>query len=95
MSITTTQQIEPTVQNIVGEIIVIRQSLQNVLEEVQQTQKTLRQLMHVFNECITDLYGEIEHLKIYGSDAGRIPRQRIIMHNYFSQSTFSDISRKN
>ena len=42
-------------------------------------------LVNLFNEKITDLYGEINHLKKHGENAKNVERDKVIMCNYFKE----------
>ena len=58
------------------------EELQN--QKISDIQKELYHIVHVLNEQITDLRGEINHIKKYGDKAGEIQRDKIILQNYFS-----------
>lgn len=78
-------QNEPTIQSITQEIKTIRQDLRDVVEMMQDTQRDLRRLINVFNERVTHLYGEIDHLAVHGPAARYIPQRKIIVvHDYFT-----------
>ena len=68
------------------EISCLRNYIQIQKEELINVQVTLTRLTNVLNEKITDLYGDINHIKKYESKAKEVQREKIIMHNYFTDS---------
>ena len=69
---------------ILREISIIRGDLKKQQEELTYIQTSFTRLLNIFNERITDLYGEIDHIKKYGGEASSTQRERKIMHNYFA-----------
>jgi len=74
----------PTLGEVAAEVMNIRRELEEVKAVVQENRGALQSLIFVFNERLTDLYGEIEHVKQYGSNANNIPRQRTILRDFFN-----------
>jgi hypothetical protein len=74
----------PTREELAQEIISIRREMENLVVSIDETRVALQRLIHVFNERITDIYGEINHIKIYGNNNVTIPRQNIVLHDYFT-----------
>lgn len=72
-----------TVEEISAEVTALRQDLEGLRDTVQANQAALQRLIHVFNERMTDVYGELDHIKQQGSDCSTIPRQTTILRNFF------------
>ena len=69
------------------ELILQREELALQREEsallFEESNTSINRLINTFNERITDLYGEINHIKKHGNHSTEVCRDKIIMRNYF------------
>ena len=51
--------------------------------KIDSLQCDFSHLIHTFNEQISNLRGELEHIKKYGDKAKETPREKVILCDYF------------
>jgi len=76
--------VEVETSTVKDEIILLQRDLQNQKEKIEHLETSFSRLINIFNEKITDLYGEVNHIKKHGDYSNEVQREKIIMRNYFT-----------